>query len=501
VIKKTKIWRFLEVVPGALVWSMLLLPIVFSFIWPSAVAIYILVFDLYWLFRALVFAYYLGKTYRKMHAALRTDYRRVLEGLPKDDPVISNWKEVYHTVIFATFREEIETLLPSVQSVIEADWPQGRKIIILAGEERDHDRLHRIGNFLREKYKNRLYDFLICEHPDGIAGEVRGKGAGAAWAGAELSKYARQENLDEEKIIVHIADADTRFHRHFFNCVAHEFVINPNRHRRSYQPIPLYSNNIWHVPAVSRLSAWGSSFWQMIEASRPWRLMTFSTHAYSLKMLREMEYWDVTVVNEDSRQFWRAYFAFGGDQKAVPIYLPVHLDAVLGEDYWTTMKNQYLQKRRWAYGPMEHFPYVILESIKHKEIPFFDKTVKIWRMLEGALTWSTASFYLMFVGWLPQIFSETYSHTVLAYNFPVFARAILSVAWLGLIVSAYVSLSFLPPRPRKIKKHKYLEMIAEWVITPISAVLFGSLPALEAQTRMMLGSYLTFWVTPKKQAK
>src|SRR5690606_8038819 len=134
------------------------------------------------------------------------------------------------------------------------------------------------------------------------------------------------------------------------------FVINPNRHRRTYQPIPIYANNIWHAHTVSRLTAWGSSFWQMAEASRPWRLINFSTHAYSLKMLEEMGYWSVDVVNEDSRQFWNAYFAFDGDHKTVPIYLPVHMDAVVADDVWTTLKNQYLQKRRWAYG-IEHLPF------------------------------------------------------------------------------------------------------------------------------------------------
>jgi len=357
-----------------------------------------------------------------------------------------------------------------------------------------------VGNVLKEKFGQKIFDFLVSEHPDGIAGEVRGKGAGSAWAGRLLSKYVERKGLKEENIIVHIADADTRFHPQYFNAVCSEFVTNPNKHRRSFQPIPLYSNNIWHAPTISRLAAWGSSFWQMTEASRPWRLVNFSTHAYSLKMLREMDYWAVDVVNEDSRQFWRAYFAFDGDHQAVPVYMPVYLDAVLANDFWTTMKNQYLQKRRWAYG-VEHLPYIVTESIKNKKIPFGDKFIKTWRLVEGAFSWSTASIYLMFVGWLPMIFSENYRHTVLAHNFPITARTLLSIAWIGLLVSIYISLSFLPPRPKGIKKVKYLEMIADWIVLPISAIFFSSIPALEAQTRLMLGKYMVFWVTPKKTVK
>jgi len=489
-------WRFLEIVPGSLAWLVIFLSIIFSFIWPSAVAVYILVYDLYWVCRAFYMTALLMKTSRKMKQAQRTDFRAKLNGLPKDDPLIADWRRLYHVVIFATFREEIETLLPSVESVVRADWPNEKKIIMLAGEERDQERLLQVYNELKARFGEKIYDLLVSVHPDGIAGEVKGKGAGSAWAGRRLSEYVEKRGLNEEEIIVHIADADTRFEKDFFNAVAYEFSINPNRHRRTYQPIPLFSNNIWHTHTVARLTAWGSSFWQMMQASRPWRMTNFSTHAYSLKMLREMDYWAVDVVNEDSRQFWRAYFAFDGDHKVVPIYLPVHMDAIIADNFSTTVRNQYLQKRRWAYG-IEHFPYIVTESIKNKKIPFWDKWSKVFILLDDTVSWSTASYYLAVVGFLPIIFSSTFRNTVLAYNFPLVAKILLSLTWIGLAISAYTSLSFLPPKPEGFRRSKYLEFAAEWVITPLSAIFFGSIPALESQTRLMLGQYLTFWVTPK----
>lgn len=486
-------------VPGILTWLGLLVPVFFSFFWPSFVAVYILLFDIYWVFRAFYMAYCLRNSYIKMRKALRTDFRSMLKSLPGDEHDI-HWKEVYQVVMFATFREELDTLLPSVQSVIESDWPKEKTIIVLAGEESDAERLEHNANFLKEKFKGKYFDFIVTKHPSDIIGEVRGKGAGSAWSGRRLSEYVAKNGLDESRMLVTIADADTRFHRQYFNAICYEFIRNPNRHRRTYQPIPLYCNNIWYAPTISRLAAWGSSFWQMIEASRPWRLINFSTHAYSLKMLREMNYWATDVVNEDSRQFWRAYFAFEGDHKAVPIYVPIYMDAVIGENFYVSMGNLYKQKRRWAYG-VEHLPYIVLESIKNKNIPFLDKWTKIFRLVQGSYDWVVASMHLMFVGWLPIIFSESFRHTVLAYNYPDIARIILSIAWVCAILSVYTSLSFLPPRPRGFGKIKYLEMVADWIITPISAIFFSAIPALEAQTRLMLGKYLGFWVTPKKGVK
>lgn len=495
-MKKTSFWRFLEIFPGALAWTGIFLPLIFAGIWPSAVAIYVLLFDLYWLIKALMMAVFMFMTFDKMKVALHTDFGSMLDALPKDNPIAADHKAIYQVVMFATFREELETLGPSVESVIESTWPNERKIIMLAGEERDRERLHRIATHFQKLYSSKIFAFLVSEHLDGIAGEVRGKGAGCHFAGEKLSAFIASKNLDEANVLVTVADADTRFQKQYFNAIAYEFVTDPNRHRRTFQPIPLFSNNIWHAHFVPRLTAWGSSLWQMIESSRPWRLVNFSTHSYSLKMLREMDYWFVNVVNEDSGQFWRAYFAFDGDHKVVPIYLPVHMDAVFADDVATTLKNQYLQKRRWAYG-IEHFPYIVTTAIKDKKIPFWDKWSRISRMIWETYNWSTASFYLALVGWLPLIFSDSFRHTVLAVNIPTITKFLLPIAWIGTAISAYISLSFLPPRPENVKKTKYYEMILQWIILPVTGVIWGSIPAFDAQTRLMLGKYMTFWVTPK----
>lgn len=499
-MKKSSFWRFLEIFPGALAWTGIILPIIFSFIWPSAVAIYVLLFDLYWIINAFLMVLFMSQSFKKMRQNLHTDFGARLETLDVKDPLIKNPGDLYQVIMFATFREELETLEPSVESVIESSWPNDRKIIMLAGEERDRERLQEVYRSLYQKFGKKIFAFILSEHPDGVEGEVRGKGAGCHYAGVELSKFIEKKGIDEANVLVTVADADTRFQKQYFNAIAYEFTTNPNRHRRSYQPIPIFSNNIWHAHFVSRLTAWGSSFWQMIEASRPWRLVNFSTHSYSLKMLREMDYWFVNVVNEDSGQYWRAYFAFDGDHEVVPIYLPVHMDAIFAEDLITTLKNQYLQKRRWAYG-IEHFPFIVTSAIKNKKIPFVDKYFRIGRLIFDSYNWSTASFYLALVGWLPLIFSESYRTTVLAVNMPLLTKLLLPLAWIFTAISAYISLVFLPPRPENVKKTKYFEMVIQWFILPVTAVIWGSVPALESQTRLMLGKYLTFWVTPKNVKK
>jgi len=55
----------------------------------------------------------------------------------------------------------------------------------------------------------------------------------------------------------------------------------------------------------------------------------------------------------------------------------------------------------------------------------------------------------------------------------------------------------LPERPKEHKAYKYLYMILQWILVPFTLIVFGSFPATDAQTRLMLGKYLGFHVTEK----
>lgn len=495
-MKKKILWRALEIFPGALVWTSFILPVVLSFFVPTVVAIYILLFDLFWIYRSLIIGVNLAIGYRRLKHDSHIDWMGRLESV-RPDEIVKDWRKIYQVIILATYKESIETLDASLMAITESTFPLKKIIVVLATEERDKENARVIAAELTRKYTHKFFKFLVTEHPDGIHGEHKAKGANVTWAAKKLRLFLDDNKISYDNVIVTTADADTRIHRQYLACLAHYYILEPNRDRRSFQPITLYSNNIWQAPAISRIIAFGNSFWQMIEASRPWRLINFATHAMSMKMLVEINYWEVGVVNEDSRQFWRAYFAFNGDHKAIPLFIPVYMDAVLADSFWSTMKNQYLQKQRWAYG-VEHVPYIVIESYKNRSIPFWDKTVKIYRLLEGNYSWATASVFIAVMAWLPLLIGPGFRETVLGVNILSMVRTLMAFTWIGIVVSIWISLLLLPPKPAKYGKRKFIEMVAQWLLVPIQASLFSSFPAVDAQTRLMLGKYLTFRVTEKK---
>ena len=106
------------------------------------------------------------------------------------------------------------------------------------------------------------------------------------------------------------------------------------------------------------------------------------------------------------------------------------------------------------------------------------------------------------LGWLPLFLGgPEFNTTLLSYNLPRVTRVLMSLAMLGLVGSAIISLSLLPSRPKEQKFYKKIFMILQWILIPFTILVFGSIPGLDSQTRLMLGRYMGFWVTPKYQTK
>jgi hypothetical protein len=89
------------------------------------------------------------------------------------------------------------------------------------------------------------------------------------------------------------------------------------------------------------------------------------------------------------------------------------------------------------------------------------------------------------------------SGSVLALNAPFVFAWLMRLAMVGILASALVNASLLPPAPGKYRILKILMVIGQWILLPITLIVFGSLPAIDAQTRLMLGKYLGFWSTEK----
>ncbi|MEY2703159.1 MAG: hypothetical protein RLY43_1797, partial [Bacteroidota bacterium] len=263
------------------------------------------------------------------------------------------------------------------------------------------------------------------------------------------------------------------------------------------------NNNIWEAPAVSRVAAMSSTFWQMIQQERPEKLTTFSSHSVPFSVLQKIGYWQKNMVSEDSRIFWNLFFAHDGNYKVIPISYPVSMDANLAPTFWQTMVNIYKQHRRWSWG-VENVPYMLFNFIKHKKISLKDKIKYSFIQIEGFWSLATNPLVILLLGWLPLILGGAeFRTTILSYNLPIITRNLMILAMSGLVMSAIIAFTLIPRMPEYIKhkKLKWFIMGAQWFLIPFTIVIFGAIPGLDSQTRLMFGKYMGFWVTPKHRSE
>lgn len=540
----------MEILPGLLSWGTLIGLGVLAFIVPTWVAIFLILYDLYWLIRAVYIATHLIAAYRtlKRHRGINWMERlQLLADLPQAEratrktlgalkgqttrPDLSRsgrsgirtalwqereflthiqqlqnnrtdilpWQDVLHVVIIPTYDEPLLVLQATLDALQRADYPKEKLWVVVALEERAGAHTQLMQEHLTMRYGGAFGRFMTTVHPDGIAGEKKVKSANGTWAAKLVQKDVDAMHIPYDRVVVSNFDSDTCVGPDYFAYLTYVYVTNPHRTRASYQPLPLYHNNIWDAPAFTRVIATNSAFWQMIEAIRPDRLVTFSSHSMSFAALVDVGFWSVDVVSEDSRIFWQCFLKYGGRYETVPLFTNVSMDATNASTLWRTFVNQYKQKRRWAWG-IEHFPFLAHAFLHHRDIPLKTRLKSLWIMLEGNHSWATSALIIAILGWIPVLFGGAQFHsTVLSYNLPYVTRTLMTLAMGGLVITMSLTLLLLPPAPAGTPKRKYAYMVLQWALVPIIASVLGSLPALDAQTRLMIGKPLGFWVTEKSR--
>jgi len=483
-------YRLLEIIPGVLVWSSFALAIVLSVFLPLWAIAFIIVFDLFWLFRVLYLMTYLIVIFRKYLSEQKNDWQGRVRA-------VAGWERIHHLIVLPTHGDTVDVVRTSLKSVVASSYPLDKMIIVIATEEADGEEARSIARTIEAEYGDRFFRFLHTTHPANIKGEVAGKGANTAWAGRKAKELIDELRIPYEDVIVSSFDIDTCVHPKYFSYLTHTFLTHPNPTRTSYQPIPLFNNNIWSAPALTRVAANATTFWLMTEQARPERLFTFSSHSMSFRALVDVDFWQSDIVTEDSRIFLQCLLRYDGDYTVTPMYIPISMDSVKGTTLWQSLVSLYKQQRRWAYG-VENFPYMAWNFAKNANISLGMKIRYIWNQLEGVYSWATAPIIIFVLGRLPLYFiSEEGQELAIVQNAPHILELLMTAAMIGLLVSAIFSTILLPPRPQRHRFMKVPFMFLQWILFPIVMIAFGSIPATDAQTRLMLGKYLGFWTTKK----
>ncbi len=506
-------YRFFEILPGALSWTLILLPLILSLINVTVAVFFILAYLLVFFVRSIAYTTRALFGHRTMKKHMKLDWnglaadvqagkitdRRIerpkwhADNLKRHQDKVAAGDafkpgELTHAVIVATVNESREVLEPTIQAVMDSDFDAKRMILVIAYEGRAGRIAEKRVKELVSLYGPKFRHAMAVKHPAGVPGEIVGKGANITHAGRALKQYLAKENLDPTKVIVTTLDADNRPDPRYFAMLTYVYCVAPDPLKASYQPLPMFTNNIWDAPTLMRVIATGNNLFYIVTTQRPHLSRNFSAHAQSMRALIDMDFWSVRTIVEDGHHFWRSYFHFDGDYRVYPLSIPIYQDAVLAEGYWRTIKAQFIQLRRWTYGASD-IAYVADKGFFHKnKASRFDVVAKFFRLLEGHVTWATGPLLIYFAAFIPPLI---HPQNLAANQLPLIVSRVQRIGILGLLATIYVCLITLPPRPERYKRHRHLFMLTQWIFLPVTSVAYGCLAAFNSQTRLMTKRYLS----------
>ena len=529
--KRRSLYRFLEILPGMLSYAAVILLFLLSWLNPFLGALYCLIIIATTLVKAVGVAFRTIQGYKVMKRAERVDWAERLADLENPHDAYERLRdrrdnsydfaehvqnlrllsavegksepkphEIYHAVIMTAYNEGLETLVPSIEAVRDTTFTNERIIFVLAYEERGGEVMEQNAQELKKMFRGVFGKFLLVKHPDKLRGEIVGKGPNLTYAGKHLAEYVEKKRIPKENVIVTSLDSDNRVSEKYFDYVAYEFCVRPDRQHYSYQPVSLFMNNIWDAPAPMRVIELSNSFFNVITTMRPHLLRNFASHAQPLAALEGMDFWSKRTIVEDGHQYWRSLFYFEGKYAVVPIRVPIYQDAVISDTFVETLKAQFVQLRRWDYGASDVAyvgSYLFSQECK---VPFWNLFPKFVRLLDGHVTLAIMAPIVAFGGWVPMLMNLG-SRGAMAFNLPNVVGLIQTIAMIGTIITVIISLQMLPKRPEKYKKNKSFLMVLQWILMPVTAIVYQSAAAFYSQTRLMLGRYMEKFDVTKKVVK
>ncbi|HEX4773937.1 MAG TPA: glycosyltransferase family 2 protein [Candidatus Saccharimonadales bacterium] len=509
-------YRFFEILPGALSWLLLFLPLILSFINTTVAVFFILVYLLIFLVRGTAYSIRGIAGYQMMKQHMRLDWTALVAdidaGKATDQATRPKWhiknlrllgtrqldlrpKDLLHAVIIASVNESREVLEPTIQAVLGADYDPKKIILVMAYEGRAGQPAEARVKELIELYGDKFRHAIAVKHPADLPGEIIGKGGNITYAGRKLAAYVKHEGIDPAKVLVTTLDADNRPDTRYFAALSYLYCVVPDPLKASYQPLAMFTNNIWDAPNLMRIIATGNNLFYIVGTQRQHLSRNFSAHAQPLKSLIEMDFWSTRTVVEDGHQFWRSYFHFDGDYRVYPFSIPIYQDAVLAEGYRKTIRAQFYQLRRWTYGASD-VAYIADKGFWHKNhIQKADVLAKLLRTLWGHVDWATSAIMVWYIGFVPGLF---HPQNLAANEIPLEVSTLRLAGMFALIITIYICLVTLPPRPERYKRHRSIFMLLQWVLLPVTSIAFACTAAFNSQTRLMFKWYLSkFDVTEK----
>lgn len=488
IVKTSLFYRIAESIIPVFTWLIITFPLWLSPFRPALASYFILAFFLYFLYKSVKNVYYAAISYRLINQSLKVNWYKKL--VRRED-----YKKIVHYIIITNYKEKTRKLEKTINRIKNQRYPKKKINVVLAVEAQEGAPAKRRSRILEEKFKSFFGGFFSVFHhlKDN---EVMGKASNETCAAKFIDRKIKKLNINPENVLITICDADSLLPKNYLAYLTYRYLSDEKRRYHFYwAPVLLYSN-FWRLPLPVRVQAILSSILRLAFLSQKDDLIQISTYSTNLWLLRQVNFWDVDIIPEDWHIWLQAFFKFGEKVKTIPLYLPINADAVLSKGLINTLKNRYLQERRWAWGVTD-VPYALKRFFETPHIPAVVKLRKILLLIETHLFWSTSFFILTLSASIPPLINPVFKRTVMGFLLPRLSSLILTLTSLLLIFILYFDYQIRKNVRVKTKIVHLPLLFVQWYFLPMISFLFSSLPALDAHTRLLMGKKIEYKVTEK----
>jgi hypothetical protein len=504
--------RLFEIIPGFLIWILLLSPIWAGKTIPQLASDFLIVLSVYWFYRATLSTIGTFLGYEKVRQALKKDWLQECLNLqnfrlPEVETLPKGQFLPKQLIMYPVGSARYDVLSTTLNGIRNQNYPKELIYIAISFEERlirkDPTYFARLQEQLREEYKEFGDRLMLFEHPDGLPGEVIGAAANRRWGGKSAVEELEKRGENIADFLITSPDEDIIFHREYLAAATYQYLISPKRKQKFYQTaLYTFNNNYWDVPILIRVLA--SSLTIPVLASsilEKHKRETYSCYSLNLEVLKAVDYWDASLGIDDTTFYWRPYFYFKGDWTCEVFYIPLSADAIYDPDYIKNHRDQYKQYLRWGWGVIT-FPLGMKGLLKATDIPLMKRIGKMWHLFEVFVFWKVLAYLLTFAIPIILLLNPQLKETVQWYSLPNTLSQIMGLAVIFLVPTTIYKALIAPPKPAKWSWFRYIAtLIIEAPLNLITLFTYSSLPFVEASTRMMFGQKSAKSVTWANKAR
>jgi cellulose synthase/poly-beta-1,6-N-acetylglucosamine synthase-like glycosyltransferase len=369
-----------------------------------------------------------------------------------------------HLIVFPSYGETYEMLYNALDSLAKQNYPKEKIFISISLEQRRLKKDDSYASFLTSLKKDFggkfVNEIMIFIHPDNLDGEVAGASANRSFGAKQAVEVLKQKGEDITNFLVTSPDSDTILHSEYLANTSFLWLKDKKTKNKFYQTsIYTFNNNFWQVPNLSRNISLSITMGVLMGSLFKRKVYCFSCYTFSLQLLVDVNYWDVTHAIDDTLFYWRVYEHLNGIWMSEPFYVPISLSATYHPNYLQNHIEQFHQVIRWTWGIIS-LPLALRIIFFKKEISLKRRLIDLYNIYEFFIILRALTFLITIE--LPIIFLYR-SSEILEIAFKIFGLS-------SLIIPTLIIFKFLLLPQGKSLLGKVVFLIIDY---PLSMISFG----------------------------